>query len=150
MKTKEYIRPMPATWWLHNRHLFLFMLRELTSVFIVGYGIFLLAILYNVNRSLPTDPGLSQEEVISTGVRNFQPFYQKVLCSPLSVVLHLVTFLAVVYHSITSFNAAPVIMTVWKGDEKVDPRLVIGANYALWAALSLIILMIAVSYHPEL
>ena len=46
MKTKEYIRPMPATWWLHNYHLTLFMIRELTSVFVAGYVVFLVVLVF--------------------------------------------------------------------------------------------------------
>jgi fumarate reductase subunit C len=124
MKTKEYIRPMPATWWLHNRQLFLFMLRELSSVFVAGYAVFLMVMLFRFGQ----------------GREAFQAFFET-LRSPISILLHLVALAFVVYHSVTSFNAAPVIMTVWRGEEKMNPTLIIGANYALWLILSLLILV---------
>src|SRR5207244_8866634 len=45
MKGQEYTRPMPATWWLHNTYLKLFMIRELTSLFVAGYTVFLLVLI---------------------------------------------------------------------------------------------------------
>ena len=72
----------------------------------------------------------------------FHEFYEG-LKSPVSFVLQLITLAFVVYHSVTSFNAAPVLMTVWRGEEKVDPRLIIAANYALWLIVSLLVLILA-------
>jgi len=37
-----YLRPVPNTWWLKRKPYILFMIRELTSVFVAGYCIFLL------------------------------------------------------------------------------------------------------------
>lgn len=39
---KDYVRPVSATWWLKRRTYFLFMLRELTCVFVGGYALLLL------------------------------------------------------------------------------------------------------------
>ena len=56
--SKEYIRPMPATWWLTRKTYFLFMVRELTCVFVGGYLVFLLVWLYHLGagkqQHLPT------------------------------------------------------------------------------------------------
>jgi fumarate reductase subunit C len=122
MKTREYIRPMPATWWLHNRQLFMFMLRELSSVFVAGYAVFLIVLLFRFGQ----------------GREAFHEFFEA-LRSPASILLHLVALAFVVYHSVTSFNAAPVIMTVWRGEEKVEPALIVGGNYALWLILSVLV-----------
>lgn len=126
MKTKELIRPIPATWWLRNRYVALFMLREVTSFFVLGYTIFLLALLSKVNR----------------GPEVFAAFAEG-LRSPTSVVLHLTVLAFVVYHSVTSFNAAPEIMVMRHGEDKVAPGLVIGVNYLLWAVFSVIIFVLA-------
>ena len=126
MKTKEYIRPIPATWWLNNRHVFLFMLREISSAFVAGYAILLMVMLCRANQ----------------GREAFHLFFEA-LRSPLSVLLQLIALAFVVYHSVTSFNAAPVIMTVWRGEEKLAPALIVGGNYALWLILSVLVLVIA-------
>ena len=120
---------MPATWWLQNYHLVLFMIRELTSVFVAGYAIFLMVLLGRHGQ----------------GRAAFQQFYEG-LKSPVSIVLQLITLAFVVYHSVTSFNAAPVLMTVWRGEEKLDPRFIVAANYALWAVVSVLILVVAVVF----
>jgi fumarate reductase subunit C len=126
VKTKEYIRPMPWTWWLRNRHLTLFMIRELSSAFVGGYAIFLMVMLYRIGQ----------------GRGAFRVFFEA-LSSPASIVLQLVALAFVVYHSITSFNAAPVLMVVWRGDEKVDPNLIVAANYGLWLVLSVLVFVAA-------
>src|SRR5262245_40060333 len=127
MKTKEYIRPMPVTWWLHNRHLTLFMVRELSSIFVAGYAVFLLVLLYRAGQ----------------GREQFDAFFQA-LRSPGMIALHLVALAFVVYHSITSFNAAPPIMVVRRGEEKVSPTLIVGANYAMWLVVSVLVFAAAV------
>ena len=127
MKTKEYIRPMPATWWLHNHHLVLFMIRELTSVFAAGYAALLLVIAYKATQ----------------GASAFHEFFDGVLKQPLMIALQLVAFVFVVYHSVTWFNLTPKILVVWRGEEKISPALIAGANYALWLIVSIVIAFLA-------
>src|SRR5262249_55309397 len=50
MKGKEYVRPMPSNWWLKKRNYTLFMVRELTAVFVAGYAIFLLVLIYRASQ----------------------------------------------------------------------------------------------------
>jgi fumarate reductase subunit C len=126
VKTKEYIRPMPATWWLHNRHVIQFMLREMSSFFVLGFAIFLLVLLYEANRRGDA----------------FRTFYVTVLQSGWIKAYLWITLVFVVYHSITSFNAAPTIMAPRWGEDKIDPRVVIAANYGLWLIVSLAVLII--------
>ena len=126
-KTKEYVRPMPANWFLHNRHLQLFMLRELTAVFVGGYAVFLLLMLYR----------------FSLGTESFHQFFVGTMRNPLVIALQIVALGFVAYHSVTSWNAAPVLMVIWRGDEKVEPKFIVGANYAMWLIVSVLILVIA-------
>lgn len=125
MKTKELIRPMPTTWWLHNRHLVKFMIRELTSFFVLAFAIFLLVVLNEANH----------------GGLEFRSFYVNVLQSGWVKAFSWISLIFVLFHSITSFNAAPTIMAPRWGEDKIDPRVVIGANYGLWLIVSLIILI---------
>jgi len=126
MKTKELIRPMPATWFLHNRHLMRFMIRELTSFFVLAFAIFLMVLLYEANR----------------GVGPFRDFYANVVQSAWMKAFLWLCLAFVLFHSVTSFNAAPTIMAPRWGEDKIDPRIIIGANYGLWFIVSLIILII--------
>jgi fumarate reductase subunit C len=126
VKTKEYIRPMPATWWLHNRHVLQFMIREMSSFFVLAFAIFLLILLYEANQ----------------GGDAFRQFFVTVLESGWFRAFAWVTLIFVCYHSITSFNAAPTIMAPRWGEDKIDPRVVIAANYGLWLIISLIVLIV--------
>ena len=127
MQTKEYVRPMPATWWLRNHYLTLFMIRELTSVFVAGYAIFLMFLLYRYNH----------------GGERWHEFYEAVK-SPGSIILQLIALAFVVFHSITWFNLTPQIVIVWRGEEKVSSSIIAGAHYALWIIVSVIVWWIAV------
>ncbi len=47
------------------------------------------------------------------------------------------------YHSITWINLTPMVLVVWRGEERVSPLLIAGAHYALWAIISIVILSIS-------
>src|ERR1700676_2315619 len=105
--TKEYLRPMPATWWLRNRYLVAFMIRELTSVFIAAYAVFLLYLLYETNGDADTTTA-------------FSAFADR-LNSPGWYVFHAVVLVFALYHSITWFNLTPKALVLWHGEERVSP-----------------------------
>jgi len=129
MKTKELVRPMPATWFLHNRHLLKFMIRELTSFFVLAFAIFLLILLYEANR----------------GCEEFRKFYVGVVQSGWIKAFLWLSLAFVTFHGITSFNAAPTIMAPRWGEDKIDPRIIIAANYGLWLIVSLLVLIFVLS-----
>jgi fumarate reductase subunit C len=125
--TREYIRPMPATWWLRNRYLVAFMIRELTSVFVAAYSVFLLYVLARTNHE--DKPGIAR--------------FAESLNSPGWYVFHAVVLIFAVYHSVTWFNLTPKAMVLWRGEERVSPLLIAGAHYGLWLILSLLVLLYA-------
>jgi fumarate reductase subunit C len=127
--TKEYIRPMPATWWLRNRYLVAFMIRELTSVFIAAYAVFLLYLLYETNGDADTTTAVSA--------------FADRLNSPGWYIFHAVVLIFALYHSITWFNLTPKALVLWHGEERVSPVLIAGAHYGLWIILSLLVLLYA-------
>ena len=123
-KLKQYIRPIPAGWWLHNRQLVLFMVREVTAVFVALYALFLMCLLTRAE-----------------GPEGFHLFYQS-LKSPGMILFHLVTLVFVAYHSITWFNLTPKVVIIWRGEDKVPPHIIQGMHYALWAAASLLVVVL--------
>jgi fumarate reductase subunit C len=121
-KTKEYIRPMPANWWMMKKTFVLFIVRELTCVFVGGYALFLLVLV----------------------ARRDQPeAFAAWLNSPLLIVLQIIALPMLLYHSITWINLTPKVMVVWRGEERVSPLLIAGANYVAWAIISIVILSIS-------
>ena len=120
-KNKEYIRPMPANWWMMKKTYVLFIVRELTCVFVGGYALFLLVLV--ARRDEP------------------QAFVAW-LNSPLLIVLQIIALPMLLYHSITWINLTPKVMVVWRGEERVNPLLIAGANYVAWSIISIVILSI--------
>ena len=120
-KNKEYLRPMPTNWWMMKKTYVLFIVRELTCVFVGGYALFLLA---------------------SVARRDEPQAFGAWLNSPLLIVLQIIALPMVLYHSITWFNLTPKVMVVWWGEERVSPLLIAGANYVAWAILSIAIFCI--------
>jgi fumarate reductase subunit C len=121
MPSKEYVRPMPATWWLHNIHLTLFMIRELTSLFVAGYAVFLIVLLFKVNDAAA---------------------FRDTLFCPGALIFQLIALPFVIFHSVTWFNLTPKAIVLFRGEERVSPVLIAGGHYVLWAILSLAILLL--------
>ena len=117
-----YHRPVPNTWWLKRKPYILFMIRELTSVFVAGYCIFLLVLVYKLTQGAEAYDNL-----------------MAILKSPSSVALHLVTLSFVLYHTITWFNLTPKILVLYRGEERIPQGLVAGVFYAGWVVISVII-----------
>ena len=121
MKGQEYVRPMPGTWWLHNVHLSLFMIRELTSLFVACYAVFLIVLISKVNN--PTA-------------------FADTLHSPAALAFQIVALPFVIFHSVTWFNLTPKAIVLFRGEERVNPVLIAGGHYVLWAILSVVVLLV--------
>ena len=117
-----YHRPVSNTWWLKRKTYILFMIRELTSVFVAGYCIFLLVLVYKLTQ----------------GAAAYGDF-MAALKSPISVALHLITLIFVLYHTITWFNLTPKLLVLYRGEERIPEGLVAGTFYVGWAVVSVIV-----------
>ena len=117
-----YHRPVPNTWWLKRKPYFLFMIREMTSVFVAGYCIFLLVLIYKLGQG-PEAYG----NLIAA------------LKSPSSIALHLISLAFVLYHTITWFNLTPKILVLYRGEERIPQGLVAGTFYIGCVVVSVIV-----------
>jgi len=116
---KPYVRPMPATWWLKRTPYLLFMLRELTSVFIAAYVVLFLVMIRRLSE------GQAAYELFLNGLR-----------SPLAISFHVVALAFALFHTITWFHLTPKAMAVRIGEERVPPALIIAPNYVAWVVVS--------------
>lgn len=123
--SKDYTRSMSPTWWLKKKTYFLFMVRELTCVAVGGYALFLL--------------------VAAMRLDDLHAF-AALLDSPLLIALQIIALPMILYHSVTWFNLTPKVMVVWRGEERVSPILIAGANYVAWFIVSIVILWIVSLY----
>ena len=112
-------------WWLGRWSYFLFILRELSSLAVAWFVVFLLALVIAVGRG----DGAYQE---------FLAWSRQ----PLVLLLNIVGFLFLVLHAITWFNLAPQAMVVHLGRKRVPGILIAGSNYAALVAVSAVILIL--------
>lgn len=98
----------------------MFIIRELTSIFVAAYAVILLFQL----SALRQGPE-AWEVLIAT------------FSTPLSIVLHIVIMVFVLYHTITWFMLAPSAMVLKIGKMKVPDFAIIGGNFLMWIVLSI-------------
>ena len=117
-----YTRPMPANWWLRNRKYFLFMMRELSGLFI---ALFVLVYLYSLS-------------LLSKGQDVYGAF-QESLRSGGFILFFLVALVFAIYHSYTWFSILGKVQVVRVGDKKVPERTIAAAAIAGWVAVSVVV-----------
>ena len=114
-----YRRRVSVWWWLKKRSYTMFVLRELTSVFVAFFALVLLWKL----RALVQGP------------EAYAQFLAR-LRTPLFLALDVVAFLFVLFHAITWLNLTPKAMVVRLRGKRVPDAMILGANYAAWLVLS--------------
>jgi fumarate reductase subunit C len=122
-KSKLYYPKMPATWWLGKRSYFLFMMRELSSVFI---AIFLVVFLVQIYQ-------------LSEGPDSYSAFVKR-LGSPGWIIFHAIALLFAIYHSITWFISTSVVLPLRLGEREIPRNLVTALNIGAWIGVSVVIL----------
>ena len=128
-KPKQLVRPMPTDWWLKKPAYTWFMVRDITSVFIAAYCLFLMCVMERAEHATPAQ---------------FAAFYA-MWASPMSFILHLIVLAFAAYHSVSFFNLTPQVLVVFRGEEKVPGTAIAGGHFALWAIVSLIIIIIGLA-----
>ena len=116
---KLYHRPVQKAWWLKRRPYVLFIVRELTSLFVGFYCLLLLVALYM----------LGQGEEAYEGMLTF-------LRSGPVIALHIIALIFTVYHSVTWFNLTPKAIVIPIGEKRVPDVFIAGSNYVAWVVFS--------------
>lgn len=117
--SRVYRPKMPSTWWLKSRRYFLFMLRELSSLFI---ALFVLVFLYELF-------------LLSRGAES-HGLLQGSLRSPAAVAFYVVAFLFAVYHTVTWFQAASKIQVVRLGSWTMPGWMMVTGALGAWIVIS--------------
>ena len=117
-----YPSRVSVTWWLKNRNYFVFMMRELSAVFV---ALFLVGILYLLG-------GLASH--LAEYERRLQWFTQ-----PHVIAFHGVAFLFAVLHTVTWFKAGAVIMPVRLKGKLVPAAWMVWGNIAAWLGVSAVL-----------
>ena len=113
---------MPLTWWMERTSYLIFMLRELSSVFIGAYAFWFLMMLKR----------------LSDGPEAYAAFLEG-LHSPLAILFHVAALAFAILHTVTWFQATPKAMAVRRGEERVPDSMIILPNYLAWIVLSAVV-----------
>jgi fumarate reductase subunit C len=117
-----YRRPISTFWWLERRSYLIFVLRELSSVFVAWFVVYLLLLI----------------NAISAGPTEYERFLDW-SGSAWVLVLNVVAMLFVLLHAVTWFGLAPKAIVVRMRGRRVTPRVIVVAHYLLWLLLSVFI-----------
>ena len=112
-------RPISTWWWLRKRTYFVFVMRELSSLFVAWFVFFLLLLIRAVGQ----------------GDAEYQDFLDWA-ASPVVVVINVVAFVFIVLHTVTWFGVTPQAMALQVRGRPVPAALVIGAQYVGLAVVS--------------
>jgi fumarate reductase subunit C len=118
----RYQPPVPVLWWTRKLSYFVFVMRELSSLFIAWLVLYLLLFVRAVGR----------------GDAAYAEFLDWAT-SPWLVVLNTVAFAFLVLHTITWFSLTPQAMVIDLGGRRVPPAVIIGAQYAALAVVSVLV-----------
>jgi fumarate reductase subunit C len=119
----RWIRTRVSTyWWLQRGSYLAFILRELSSVFVGWFAVYLLLLV----------------RAVSQGESRYQAFLTW-SGRPAVLLLNIVSLLFIVYHAVTWFNLAPKAMVVRVGRTRVPGFLIAGSNYLAWAMASALV-----------
>ena len=112
-------RPVSTWWWLRKRTYFVFVMRELSSIFIAWFVVFLMRLLSAVGDS-----------------RSAYDHFLDWASSPLVVALNVLTLVFITLHAVTWFSLTPQAMAVQVRGRAVPGSVIIAAQYVGLAIVS--------------
>lgn len=119
---------VPLLWWTSRRTYLLFVLRELTSVAVVWFVVYLLLLV----RAVGAGPG-EYERFLDWSAR------------PWMVAINTLALALAVLHTITWFMVTPQAMVLKVRGHRVPGLVLAGALYVAWFAVSAVILLLVLS-----
>jgi fumarate reductase subunit C len=119
---KSYHPRVSTYWWLGRWPYLKFILRELSSVFVAFFVVVTLL----------------QIRALGQGTVEYTVFQQG-LKSPLILAINAVSFLFVLFHTVTWFNLAPKAMAVRMGGKRLPDLMIAAPNYIGWVVVSAVI-----------
>jgi len=116
-RSKRLHRKMPAGWWLGRWSYFVFMMRELSSVFVA---------LVAVGTVLQVQ-ALRSGEYAS---------FNEMLASPWMIALGIVSLAFALLHTLTFFSAAGQVLVIRRGEMSVPKDAVVAGHFVGWLVVS--------------
>jgi len=114
-----YRRPISTWWWVRKRSYLLFVLRELSSVFVAWFVLFLLVMITAVGR----------------GESSFETFVD-FASHPVVLAVNLLAFAFLILHVITWFALTPQAMALRVRGRRVPGSAILASQYVALAIVS--------------
>jgi fumarate reductase subunit C len=117
----KWLRQRLSTyWWLGKWPYVKFILRELSSVFVAWFVIYLLLLV----------------RAVAGGADSYRSFVVGFSAHPVVLTVNVIAFLFITFHAITWFAVAPQAIVAHMGSKKVPPILIAGGHYGAWFVIS--------------
>jgi fumarate reductase subunit C len=127
LEARYHRQRVPLLWWARRRSYATFMLRELSSAFVVLFVVELLLLV----------------RAVAHGPAAYQGFLDA-MASPALIAVNVVALAFVLLHAVTFANLTPRAMVVRLRGRTVPPRLILGGVYAGWLVVTLFLLWLVV------
>ena len=118
-RVPSYQRRIGVFWWVHKKSYFLFVMRELSSLFVGWFVVYLLLFI----------------AAVGGGAETYERFLDRA-SGPWMLVVNAVTFCFLVLHTVTWFSLTPKAMVLQLGGRRVPGWVIIAAQYAGLAVVS--------------
>jgi fumarate reductase subunit C len=118
-----YRRPVSTWWWTRKRSYFVFVMRELSSVFVAWFVAYLVLLIYAVGR----------------GEAAYEGFLDWA-ASPWVIALNVVALVFVLLHTVTWFSLTPQAMAVRVAGRRVPSFHIIAGQYTGLVVVSAFVL----------
>ena len=127
MSRKPFVRPVSRTGWYfkHPRYL-RSMSREVTCIFIGAFALLMVCAL----------------ERLSSGPAAYEAFLAAIT-GPWSALALVVVLVFAVHNATSWFNVTPKALPVQIGEDFLPGKYIVGAHYAVWVLVSLVVLLLA-------
>jgi fumarate reductase subunit C len=119
---RAYRQPVDRYWWAKRRSYLLFMLREISCVFVAWFVVYLLLLVH----------------AIGAGPDSYVRFVDW-SATPLVLALNVVALIFLLLHAVTWFGLAPRAMVVHLRGQRVPTRAILAGHYAAWFVVSAVV-----------
>jgi fumarate reductase subunit C len=125
---RAYRPPVSRFWWAKRRSYLLFMLREISCVFVAWFVVYLLLLVH----------------AIGAGRDSYLRFLDW-SANPVVVALNVVALIFVLLHAVTWFGLAPSAMVLHIRGRRVPARAILLGHYAAWLVISAFVAWLVMS-----
>jgi fumarate reductase subunit C len=128
LRQRLYRQRVSLFWWLSRRSYLAFVVRELTSVFVAWFVVYLLLLV----------------RAVGAGPAEYQRFLDW-SARPWVVALNAVALVFTVYHTVTWFAVTPQAMVLKVRGRRLPGRALAAALYLGWFAVSALVVVLVVA-----